>query len=70
MVAAAARGVSLEPYSKMFCKLDLPHTQTINLYGVMSAVKLAGAGHLLTYKEKCRKNPQPSGVLNSRQHAV
>ena len=59
MVAAAAGGVSLEPYSKMFCKLNLPHTQSINLYVVMSAVKLAGAGHLLAYREKCRKNPSP-----------
>ena len=52
MVAAAAEGVSLEPYSKMFCKLNLPHTQNVNLYVVMSAVKLAGAGHLLAYREK------------------
>ena len=52
VAAAAAGGVSLEPYSKMFCKLNLPHTQSINLYVVMSAVKLAGVKHLLVYREK------------------
>ena len=57
MVAAAAGGVSLEPYSKMFCKLNLPHTQSIYLYVVTSALKLAGAGHLLAYREKYTKNP-------------
>ena len=70
VVAAAAGGVSLEPYSKIFCKLNLPHTHSINLYVVMSAVKLAGAGLRLAYRENCRKKSQPSGDLNPRKHAV
>ena len=49
-VVAAAGSVSLESYSKMFFKLNLPHTHSINLYVVMDAVKFAEAGYLLAYR--------------------
>ena len=50
-MVAVAVGVLWECYSKMLCKLNLPHTQNINLYVIMSAIKLAGAGQLLAYRD-------------------